>query len=76
MDENHEKIDTSKAGNEANPARTVPESKGKGKAVDISPHDVSMGDEDSSDEETGAEDEEVRPDSIVPSAVLHANASS
>ncbi|KAK4694372.1 hypothetical protein P7C71_g3206, partial [Lecanoromycetidae sp. Uapishka_2] len=43
---------------ESNPAQTVTEGKGKGKAVDPAPQDVSMGEEDSSsDEETGAEDE-------------------
>ena len=58
MDDNQPKVDTSKVGNEENPAPTVTEGKGKGKAVDIAPQDVSMGEEDSSsDEETGAEDE-------------------
>ena len=38
----------------------VPESKGKGKAVDTAPQHAGMGEdeEDSSDEETGAEEEE------------------
>jgi len=58
MDSKHAKVDTSSVGNETNPAQTVAEGKGKGKAADIAPHDVSMGEEeDSSDEETGAEDE-------------------
>lgn len=58
MDSNQPTIDTSKVGNESNPAQTVAEGKGKGKAVDIAPQDLSMGEEDSSsDEETGAEDE-------------------
>lgn len=58
MDPNQAKVDTSEIGNESNPAQTVAEGKGKGKAVDITPSDVSMGEEDSSsDEETGAEDE-------------------
>jgi hypothetical protein len=58
MDENQPKVDTSAMGNETNPAQTVAEGKGKGKAADITPHDVSMGEEDSSsDEETGAEDD-------------------
>ena len=40
------------------PAQTVAEGKGKGKAADFTGQDVSMGEEDSSsDEETGAEDE-------------------
>ena len=51
-------IDTTQGGTNTNPAQTVAEGKGKGKAVDTAPHDVSMDeDEDSSDEETGAEDE-------------------
>jgi hypothetical protein len=51
-------VDTSSVGNETKPAQTVAEGKGKGKAADIAPQDVSMGEEDSSsDEETGAEDE-------------------
>ena len=43
----------------ANTSATDPaEGKGKGKAADTAPQDVSMGEEDSSsDEETGAEDE-------------------
>lgn len=46
----------------SDPAQTVAEGKGKGKATDT-PHDISMGEDDSSsDEETGAEDE-VRPHS-------------
>ena len=58
MDPNQEKVDTTVKGNESNPAQTVAEGKGKGKAVDIAPQDVSMGEDDSSsDEETGAEDE-------------------
>ena len=58
MDPNQEKVDTTLKGNESNPAQTVAEGKGKGKAVDIGPQDVSMGEDDSSsDEETGAEDE-------------------
>ena len=58
MDPNQEKVDTTLKGNESNPAQTVAEGKGKGKAVDIAPQDVSMGEDDSSsDEETGAEDE-------------------
>ena len=58
MDPNQEKVDTTLKGNESNPAKTVAEGKGKGKAVDIAPQDVSMGEDDSSsDEETGAEDE-------------------
>ena len=58
MDPNQEKVDTTFKGNESNPAQTVAEGKGKGKAVDIAPQDVSMGEDDSSsDEETGAEDE-------------------
>ena len=57
MDPNQEKIDTTLKGNESNPAQTVAEGKGKGKAVDIAPQDVSMGEDSSSDEETGAEDE-------------------
>lgn len=58
MDPNQSKVDTSSVGNPSNPATTVAEGKGKGKAVDIAPQDVSMGEEeDSSDEETGAEDE-------------------
>ncbi|KAA6412376.1 MAG: hypothetical protein FRX48_03366 [Lasallia pustulata] len=41
-----------------NPSETINAPKGKGKAVDTSPQDVSMGeDEDSSDEETGAEED-------------------
>lgn len=61
MDSNQHKIDTTDIGNETNPAQTVAEGKGKGKAVDITPQDVSMGEEDSSsDEETGAEDEVFR----------------
>ncbi|KAF6232207.1 hypothetical protein HO173_009590 [Letharia columbiana] len=44
-------------GTMSDPAQTVAEGKGKGKATDA-PHDVSMGEDDSSsDEETGAEDE-------------------
>lgn len=58
MDQDQRKVDTSAIGNETNPAQTVAEGKGKGKAVDLAPQDVSMGEEDSSsDEETGAEDE-------------------
>lgn len=58
MDPDQATIDTSAEGNETNPAQTVAEGKGKGKAGDIAPQDVSMGEEDSSsDEETGAEDE-------------------
>ncbi len=58
MNQDQPKIDTSAVGNETNPAQTVAEGKGKGKAADIAPQDVSMGEEDSSsDEETGAEDE-------------------
>ena len=58
MDPNQDKIDTTIKGNESNPAQTVAEGKGKGKAVDLAPQDVSMGEDDSSsDEETGAEDE-------------------
>jgi len=58
MDQNQSKVDTSTVGNETNPAKTVADGKGKGRAVDITPRDVSMGEEDSSsDEETGAEDE-------------------
>lgn len=58
MDENQSKINTAEVGNATNPAQTVAEGKGKGKAVDIAPHDVSMDEEDdSSDEETGAEDD-------------------
>lgn len=58
MDPNQEKVDTTLKGNESNPAQTVAEGKGKGKAVDVAPQDLSMGDDDSSsDEETGAEDE-------------------
>ena len=41
-----------------NPSETVTAPKGKGKAVDPSPHEVSMGEDDeSSDEETGAEED-------------------
>lgn len=58
MDSNQPKVNTSAVGNETNPAQTVAEGKGKGKAVDLASQDVSMGEEDSSsDEETGAEDE-------------------
>ena len=58
MDPNQDKVDTTLKGNESNPAQTVAEGKGKGKAVNIAPQDVSMGEDDSSsDEETGAEDE-------------------
>jgi len=58
MDSNQPKIDTSEVGNETNPAQTVAEGKGKGKAPDIAPQDLSMGESDSSsDEETGVEDE-------------------
>ena len=58
MDPNQDKVDTTLKGNESNPAQTVAEGKGKGKAIDIAPQDVSMGEDDSSsDEETGAEDE-------------------
>ena len=63
-----DKIDTSVQGNEANPATTVPESKGKGKAVDITPQDISMDEEDSSESETGAE-EEVRPHALSSKAL-------
>ena len=53
-------VDPTHGGTMSDPAQTVAEGKGKGKAIDP-PHDVSMGEEDSSsDEETGAEDE-VRP---------------
>lgn len=46
-----------RSGTVSDPAQTVAEGKGKGKATDA-PHDVSMGEDDSSsDEETGAEDE-------------------
>ncbi len=49
--------DPTHGGTVSDPAQTVAEGKGKGKAVDA-PHDVSIGeDEDSSDEETGAEDD-------------------
>ncbi|KAK0508332.1 hypothetical protein JMJ35_009416 [Cladonia borealis] len=58
MNPNQDKVDTNLKGNESNPAQTVAEGKGKGKAVDLAPQDVSMGEDDSSsDEETGAEDE-------------------
>ena len=58
MNQNQDKVDTTLKGNESNPAQTVAEGKGKGKAVDLTPQDVSMGEDDSSsDEETGAEDE-------------------
>ena len=58
MNPNQDKVDTTLKGNESNPAQTVAEGKGKGKAVDLAPQDVSMGEDDSSsDEETGAEDE-------------------
>ena len=58
MNSNQSKVDTTAIGNESNPAQSMSESKGKGKAADIAPQDVSMGEEDSSsDEETGAEDE-------------------
>ena len=58
MDPNQQKVDTTLKGNESNPAQTVAEGKGKGKAVDLGPQDVSMGEDDSSSEdETGAEDE-------------------
>ena len=41
-----------------NPSESVTAPKGKGKAVDLTPHEVSMGeDDDSSDEETGAEED-------------------
>ena len=58
MDDDQAKINTSNIGNESNPAQTVAEGKGKGKAAAIAPQDLSMGEDDSSsDEETGAEDE-------------------
>ena len=58
MDPKQDKVDTTIKGNESNPAQTVAEGKGKGKAVDLAPQDVSMGEDDSSsDDETGAEDE-------------------
>lgn len=58
MVQDQPRVDTSAAGNDTNPAQTVAEGKGKGKAADIAPQDLSMGEEDSSsDEETGAEDE-------------------
>ena len=70
MDEDQPKIDTSTIGHETNPAVIVAEGKGKGKAPDIAPHDVSMDeDEDSSDEETGAEDEV--PSLWMPIVVQH-----
>lgn len=41
-----------------NPSESVTAPKGKGKAVDPTPQEVSMGeDDDSSDEETGAEED-------------------
>lgn len=49
--------DPTRGGTVSDPAQTVAEGKGKGKATDA-PHDVSMGEDDSSsDEETGAEDD-------------------
>ena len=43
-----------------NPSEFEAASKGKGKAIDRTPQDMSMDeDDDSSDEETGAEEEEV-----------------
>ena len=51
-------VDTNQAGTVTDPAQTVASGKGKGKAVDTTGQDVSMGEEDSSsDEATGAEDE-------------------
>jgi len=58
MGQDQPKVETSAAGNVTNAAQTVAQGKGKGKAADIAPQDVSMDEEDtSSDEETGAEDE-------------------
>ena len=54
MASNQGSADPTAGGTVTDPAQTVAEGKGKGKAVE----DVSMGEEDSSsDEETGAEDE-------------------
>ena len=73
MNPNQDKVGTTLKGNESNPAQTVAEGKGKGKAVDLAPQDMSMGEDDSSsDEETGAEDE-VR---YGPRQCLHLNGSS
>lgn len=56
MASNQGSADPTAGGTETNPAQTVTEGKGKGKADPT--QDVSMGEEDSSsDEETGAEDE-------------------
>lgn len=56
MSSNQGSADPTVGGTKTNPAQTVAEGKGKGKAD--SAQDVSMGEDDSSsDEETGAEDE-------------------
>lgn len=59
MADSADKIDTSAVGNPANPAPTVSEGKGKGKAPPINASDVMDEEDDDSDddEETGAEDE-------------------
>lgn len=72
MDEKQPKVDTSAVGNPENPASTVPEPKGKGKAPPTAPEDVEMEEDDSSDEETGAEDEVRRspPVFCIPHALI------
>ena len=58
MNVNQSEADKSTIGDNTNPAQMVAQGKGKGKAADATPSDISMGEEDSSsDEETGAEDD-------------------